>query len=87
MNVADQIRALGLKVGDTIEGTEHATTWWNTTRLTLLWVGEAEAAWSAVYKSSDASYWSLPRESTNWDLRWREWRKIDPSNDTPHTQQ
>jgi hypothetical protein len=44
-SVADECRALGLAVGDTIEGTETVNAWWQTTRLTLLWLGETHAAW------------------------------------------
>lgn len=39
-SVADQYRTLGLQVGDTIEGTEGGHGWWNTTRLTLLWLAK-----------------------------------------------
>ena len=81
MNVADQCRALELKVGDTIEGTERVGDWWNTTRLTLLWIGETEAAWQMTDRSSVRYQWSEPREATNWTLSCRDWRKV--SHPTP----
>jgi hypothetical protein len=55
-SVADQCRALGLKVGDTIEGMVGGHGWWNTTRLTLLWLGETEAAWRVTGRSSSHSF-------------------------------
>ncbi len=75
-SVADQCRALGLKVGDTIEGTEGGHGWWNTTRLTLLWLGETEAAWRVTDRSSSRPEWSEPREAANWTLSCRDWRKV-----------
>ena len=75
--VADQCRELGLQVGDTIEGHEGGNGWWNTTRLTLLWLGETEAAWRVTDRSSSRAEWSEPREATNWTLSCRDWRKVD----------
>ncbi len=76
-SVADQCRALGLKVGDTIEGTEGGEGCWNTTRLTLLWLGETEAAWSVTSRSSSSPLWSKPHESADWSLSCRDWRKVE----------
>lgn len=76
-SVADQCRALGLNVGDTIEGTEGGDGWWNTTRLTLLWVGETAAMWRATDCSSSRPQWSEPREAASWTLSCRDWRKVD----------
>ena len=75
-SVADQCRALGLAVGDTIEGTESGDGWWNTTRLTLLWLGETAAAWRVIDRSSNRPHWSGPREAANWTLSGRDWRKV-----------
>lgn len=74
--VAEQCRALGLQVGDTIEGTEGGKDWFSTTRLTLLWLGEEEAAWRMTSRSSSRPEWSEPREATNWTLSCRDWRKV-----------
>lgn len=71
-NAADQCRARGLKVNDTIEGTESGPGWWSTTRLTLLWVGEDIAVWRETSRCSLRPYWpewSEPREVSNWTLR------------------
>ena len=81
--IADQCRAMGLQVGDTIEGTEGGGTsgggqWYNTTRLTLLWLGKDEAVFSETSHSTSRPNWSKPEESTNWTLECREWRKVAP---------
>lgn len=76
-NVASQVRSLGLNVGDTIEGTESGSDWFNTTRLTLLWVGNQEAAWLHTHKSNKSEMWSRPVEVANWILSHRDWRKVE----------
>jgi hypothetical protein len=77
MNAADECRALGLQVGDTIEGTERdAGDWWNTTRLTLLWLGDEIAVWRVISIASPQSEWSEPVEAANWTLSCRDWRKV-----------
>lgn len=78
MTAAEQCRALGLNVGDTIEGTEHAAGWWSTARLTLIWCGEAVAVWSVRTMNNAQPEWSQPREMTNWNLAYRDWRKVEP---------
>lgn len=78
LNVAEQCRAMGLRVGDTIEGTERYGNWWSTARLTLLWLGDTNAAWSVTEISAKSQKWSTPRESANWTLDARKWRKIKP---------
>jgi hypothetical protein len=75
-SVADQCRAMGLKLGDTIEGTEGGDGWWNTTRLTLLWLGKTEAAWRVTRCSNSRPEWSEPHEAVNWTLNCRDWRKV-----------
>ncbi len=76
-NTAEQCRALGLKVGDTIEGREdfHDGSW-AVTRLTLLWLGSEVAVWSATEHSSEQAEWSPAEESADWTLEWRDWRKL-----------
>jgi hypothetical protein len=78
MNPADQCRALGLQIGDTIEGTESGDGWWNTTRLTLLWVGETEAVWRETSRSHQRHDWSEPFEDACWTLAYRDWVKAQP---------
>lgn len=74
---AQQCRKLGIKVGDTIEGTEAGVGWWNTTRLTLLWIGETECVWRMVSKTDKRPQWSEPCEAVKWTLSCREWHKVD----------
>ncbi len=76
-SVASQCRAMGLRIGDTIEGTERGNGWWSTARLTLLWLGETEAAWRVTERGSSQPQWSEPREDTNWVLYYRDWRKVN----------
>ena len=78
--VAEQCKALGLKVGDTTEGTEGDRDWWNTTRLTLLWIGEKEAVWRKTCRTKSEPDWSEPCESVNWTLACREWKKLPPND-------
>lgn len=79
MRVIEQIKALGLKVGDTIEGTETGKDYWTTTRLTLLWRGESVAVWreTTTSWSMPMGKWTPPRESASWSLDCRDWRIID----------
>ena len=85
MGVIDQINALGVKVGDTIEGTQSGritgstTNWWTTTRLTLIWQGSEVAVWRETTNSwrMPAGEWTPPRESASWSLDCRDWRIID----------
>jgi len=81
METADKCRAMGLQVGDTIEGKEgdEKGTWWNVTRLTLLWLGDAIAVWSETSISHMSDEWSPPVESGNWSLDYRGWRKVTPN--------
>ena len=79
MSVADQCRALGLNVGDTIEGKEGGDNWWNVTRLTLLWLGEREAVWSETHRTSKCDEWTAPRETAGWNLCARDWKRIPPT--------
>jgi hypothetical protein len=78
--VADQCRRLGLRVGDTIEGREQGPGWWNVVRLTLLWLGETEAMWRMTGRNQIRD-WSTPRETANWTLSCRDWRKIEEERD------
>ena len=77
-DVADQIRALGLKVGDVIVGREQAGNYWNERRLTLLWFGKREAAWSLTARGSAEPEWAFKGESVNWNLSSRRWFKAKP---------
>lgn len=77
-STAEQCRALGINVGDTIEGFEGSRAgYWNKTRLTLLWIGEEVAVWRVTSRSSERQEWSKPSEAADWTLDCREWRKVD----------
>lgn len=81
METADKCRAMGLKVGDTIEGREgdEKGTWWDVTRLTLLWLGQATAVWSQTHINHMNPEWSAPKEESHWCLDFRNWRKVTPN--------
>ena len=75
--VADQCRALGLEIGDTIIGREGGPGgWWHEAELTLLWLGKEEAVFSERSRSDSRPIWSEPREASNWTLECRDWRKV-----------
>lgn len=78
MTHADMVRALKIHVGDTIEGREGKGPpgWWQITRLTLLWLGEEVAVWRETSRSQMSPEWSTPRESANWTLSCRDWKKV-----------
>lgn len=79
-STAEQARALGLVVGDTIEGREVAPRgYWYEARLTLLWLGDEVAVWSATERSSERPDWSEPEECADWTLECRQWRKVAPN--------
>lgn len=81
MNVADQCRKMKLKVGDTIFGREDTVGYWHEARLTLLWLGETTAVWSQTVRSIRDTEWSPTREATNWTLAYRDWKKVEVSDD------
>ena len=82
--VADQCRALGLKIGDKIIGREEGQGWWHEAELTLLWLGEKEAVFSERTRTNEKPEWSKPKEESNWTLECRNWRVepviCEPSN-------
>jgi hypothetical protein len=81
MGTAGKCRQMGLQIGDTIEGSEgdDKGTWWNVTRLTLLWMGEHVAVWSETHTDHTKTEWTAPKEETNWSLDYRDWRKVTPN--------
>lgn len=77
---AEQIRELGLAVGDTIQGREEVGDYWHEARITLLWIGATHAAWVVSGRSSrprEGNAWSAPHEAVQWDLSCREWERIE----------
>ena len=78
-NSADQVRGLGLTVGDTIQGREAVGDQWHEARLTLLWLGTVYTAFIVSGRSSrprENIDWSRPCESMNWNLGCRDWQRI-----------
>lgn len=75
--VADQCRALGLEIGDTIFGREECEGGcWHEAELTLLWLGDEAAVFRERERSNVFQEWSKPRESVDWTLECRDWRKV-----------
>ena len=83
MSTSDQCRAMGLKVGDTIEAEtiDPETIESGRVRLTLLRIGSAVAVFSESRTCGKDQEWSDPVESASWDLSFRSWRKIDHTPD------
>ena len=77
-DAADQCRELGIVFGETIVGREYSggdNSRWHEARLTLLWFGESEAVFSVQERTDRMPRWSKSRESANWTLECRVWRK------------
>lgn len=74
---AEQIRQMGLAVGDTIEGREEHGIWWEDSRLTLLWLGEQVAVWRVESRAKSQPEWQDYGEGLNWDLSCRRWRRVE----------
>jgi len=75
-HTAAQCRAMGLQIGDTIEGRQEWPDGWQEARLTLVWMGETVAVWKATTRTKRRPTWSPPEESSLWTLNCREWRKV-----------
>ena len=76
---ADQVRELGLKVGDTIQGRQDVGEGWSEARITLLWLGTTHAVWIVSGRTSRSRFkrgWSFPYESAGWDLHCRDWKRV-----------
>ena len=75
--VADQCRALGLEIGDTIFGREEGPSGcWHEAELTLLWLGREAAVFRERERTNANPEWSEPRESGDWTLECRNWSKV-----------
>jgi hypothetical protein len=87
-NTAEQCRQMGLNIGDTITGREHAgrrSDAWHEARLTLLWIGRQECMWLVQTRTHDQPLWTDPEEDGNWELDGRRWRltPLPVSMETP----
>ena len=70
---ADQVRELGLSVGDVIIGREY---WnadhWSESELTLTYIGKEAAVFDGRKRSSGNPAWRNIGESGNWNLSYRD---------------
>lgn len=73
---AQQARAMGLKVGDTIEGVPVDWDSPCTVRLTLKYLGKYVAVWDERILEAGHKKWPEPDETADWELRHMEWKKI-----------
>lgn len=76
---ADQVRELGLSVGDVIVGRENWGHEWSDAELTVLFIGKQVAVFSERTRSTIegvmAKKWSKPYETSDWMLEFRDWVK------------
>jgi len=75
---ADEIKSLGLKVGDTIRGKEGGAapgrSWWHEVRLTVLWIGEKEVVYRKQWRANHRpDKWHDEGEAANFTLSCREY--------------
>jgi hypothetical protein len=75
LTTADQVRELGLSVGDVIVGREEYSDGWCDAELTLLFVGKEVAVFNKRTRSNRAPSWNDVRENGNWTLAFRDWIK------------
>ena len=77
---ADQVRELGLSVGDVIIGREEWGHEWSDAELTLLFIGKEVAVFSERNRSTVEGVmtkkWSKPKEAASWTLNFRDWVKV-----------
>jgi hypothetical protein len=82
-HVADQVREIGLKVGDVIVGREGGgdpeTGWWQEQRLTLRYIGEQCCVWKSEWSNKANPEFRDDGESANWTLSCRDWYLVRPN--------
>lgn len=75
--LAQQLREMGVVVGDVIEGHEsYACGGWNHARLRILWMGDTEAVVFAQTKTDRNQEWMDVGEESSWTLHCRDWWKV-----------
>ena len=77
-SVAEQCRAMGLAVGDTIEGRESYGNNWNEARLTVLFIGQEVAVFHERERNDRKPNWIDQGETADWTLDCRKWKKVEP---------
>tara|TARA_R110000868_G_scaffold59128_1_gene181570 strand:+ start:1724 stop:2074 length:351 start_codon:yes stop_codon:yes gene_type:complete len=75
---ADEIKSLGLKVGDVIRGKEGGDIpgrlWWHEVRLKVIWVGEKQVVYRKQWRSNHhPDGWHDDGEDANFTLSCREY--------------
>ncbi len=82
-HVADQVREMGLKVGDVIVGREGGghpeTGWWQEQRLTLKYIGGQCCVWKSEWSNKALTKFREDGESANWTLSCRDWYLVKPN--------
>ena len=87
---ADEIKSLGLKVGDVIRGKEGGDipgrSWWHEVRLTVLWVGEKEVVYRKQWRANHhPDGWHDDGEVANFTLSCREYYFEENGKEKPTT--
>ena len=75
---AEEIKSLGLKVGDVIRGKQGSGitggSWWHEVRLTVIWAGEKEVVYRKQWRASyHLDGWYDEGEVSNFSLSCREY--------------
>lgn len=74
---ANQCRAWGLVVGDTIIGRQEDGDYgWTEAKLTVLWIGQNEVMFSEKTRTFNRPRWSGATETADWCLGRRGWSKV-----------
>jgi len=76
INVAEQAREMGIKVGDVIVGREGGDDWWQEQRLKLVYLGKKCCVWETEWRSNQEPNFRPAIEECSWDLSCRDWYKI-----------
>ena len=80
---ADQVREMGLKVGDVIVGREGRNGWWGEQRLTLLYIGEQICVWRSENRTDSQPEFQDCGEAAGWGLECRDWYLVKTPPDIP----
>jgi len=78
MNTAEQCKALGFVVGDTIFGKEVGADYWSEIKLKILWIGKECVVFDVFRRNnlSENDDFSYIGEDAEWTLAYRNWVKI-----------
>jgi len=80
LTTADQVRELGLSIGDVIVGRETYGSSWSESELTLLFYGMYIAVFMERRRNPSNKEWRVIGESATWTLAHRDWIKHDHIN-------